>query len=229
MMQVNWKKVGLITGVINLVMINVALGLVVREVFFTTPMTETAEDVALGEDTCGEVCMAQIERQVALISSKASGTEDREDEPVMMTGAPTSTVIPTRGAGATATTKKVRAVAYVTIPGSGSSKLVTWENISGTEFYFDKSDYPGLTEIYFEANMNLLNGNGKAFVRLYDAAHSIGVDGSEVTSTGQPAGIYTSGKLNFWAGKNLIRVQAKTLTADTAVYNYGRLKIVTEN
>lgn len=229
MMQVNWKKVGLITGVINLVVINVAVGLVAREVFFTTPVAKTAENVALGEDTCGEVCMAQIERQVALMSSKASGTEDGEDEPVMETGAPTSTVTPTRGASTTATTKKVRAVAYVTIPGSGSSKLLTWENISGTEFYFDKSDYPGLIEIYFEANMNLLNGNGKAFVRLYDAAHSIGVDGSEVVSTGQSAGIYTSGKLNFWAGKNLIRVQAKTLTADTAVYNYGRLKIVTEN
>lgn len=221
----------MIAGVVNLVVINVAVGLMIREMFFVKPeAADLDKETVQAEDTCGEVCMAQIERQVALAGAKLLHTEDDERQPDgIVSNEPTSTPMLTRSVGTTVTNKKIRTVAYVTIPGSGSSKSLTWENIVGTEFYFDKSDYPGLTEIYFETNMNLLNGNGKAFVRLYDSGHNIGVDGSEVSSVGQPAGIYTSGRLNFWAGKNLIRVQAKSLTADTTVYNYGRLKIVTEN
>jgi hypothetical protein len=124
---------------------------------------------------------------------------------------------------------KIRTVQYVTIPGSGSTSANVWTNLAGTEFYFDTADYPGLIEIYFEANMRLVNGNGRAYVQLYDATHGIGVQGSDVNTTSQTDTVITSGRVSFWAGKNLIRVQAKSLTADTAVYNSGRLRIVTEN
>jgi len=120
-------------------------------------------------------------------------------------------------------------VAYVTIPGTGSSSKNDWEILPGTEFYFDKSDYPGLVEVYFEANMKLFNGNGMAYVRLYDSINGVAVQGSDVQTNSQVNAVVFSGKVNFWAGKNLIKVQAKNLTADTAVYNWGRLRVVTEN
>jgi hypothetical protein len=124
---------------------------------------------------------------------------------------------------------KVRSVQYVTIPGSGSSQNNNWTDLPGTDFYFDTGDYPGLSEVYFEANMKLFNGNGTAYVRLFDTNHGIGVQGSEIGSNKQADTLIDSGKVTFWAGKNLIRVQAKTLTADTTIYNYGRLRIVTVN
>ena len=124
---------------------------------------------------------------------------------------------------------KLRSVAYVTVPGSGSSSKNDWEILPGTEFYFDKSDYPGLVEVYFEANMKLFNGNGMAYVRLYDSINGVAVQGSDVQTNSQVNAVVFSGKVNFWAGKNLIKVQAKNLTADTAIYNWGRLRVVTEN
>ena len=117
----------------------------------------------------------------------------------------------------------------MTIPGNGSTVTNGWTVLSGTEFYFDLGDYPGLKEIYFEANLKLFNGNGIAYARLYDSTHGIGVQGSDVKTTLQTDSVATSGKVSFWAGKNLIRVQAMSLTADTAVYSSGRLRIVTEN
>jgi hypothetical protein len=64
---------------------------------------------------------------------------------------------------------------------------------------------------------------------LLDVTHGIGVQGSDVSTASQAETVAISGKVSFWAGKNLIRVQAMSLTADTAVYNSGRLRIVTEN
>jgi hypothetical protein len=149
----------------------------------------------------------------------------------LVSPAPTVKVAPTAKSAAAVqpTRTKVRNVAYVTVPGSGSSSKNDWETLSGTEFYFDKSDYPGLTEVYFEANMKLFNGNGMAYVRLLDSTNGVAVQGSDVQTNSQVNTVVFSGKVNFWAGKNLIKVQAKNLTADTAVYNWGRLRIVTEN
>lgn len=124
---------------------------------------------------------------------------------------------------------KIKNVSYLPMPVSGQTTNSDWTNLSGTDFYFDLHDYPGLTEIYFETNIHLFNGNGMVFVRLYDDTHGVGVQGSEVNSTLQKDTAVVSGKVSFYQGKNLIKVQAKTLTADTAIFTSGRLKIVTEN
>jgi len=124
---------------------------------------------------------------------------------------------------------KVRSVYYVSVPGNGSTLANDWVDLAGTDLYFDKADYPGLIEIYFEINSHLMNGNGAAYVRLFDVTHGIGVQGSEVQNSSQASSLVVSGQITFWAGKNLIRVQAKSLTADTAIFDSGRLRIVTEN
>jgi hypothetical protein len=117
----------------------------------------------------------------------------------------------------------------VTIPGSGTTMSNDWVNLAGTEFYFNPADYPGLVEVYFEANIRLYNGNGMAYVQLFNATSGVGVQGSDIQTNSQIDTVVTSGKVTFWAGKNLIRVQAKSLTADTAIFSSGRLRIVAEN
>ena len=92
-----------------------------------------------------------------------------------------------------------------------------------------KGDYPGLTEVYFEANMKLVNGNGKGYLRLFDATHSVAVDGSTIETQSQTSVAVGSGKINLWDGYNHYQVQAKSLTADTTVFESGRLKIITKN
>ena len=124
---------------------------------------------------------------------------------------------------------KIRTVSYLPLSTGGQTMNRDWTNLSGTDLYLDTHDYPGLIEIYFEANIHLFNGNGQAFVRLFDDTHGVGVQGSEISTAFQKDTAVVSGKLSFYQGKNLIKVQAKSLTADTAIFTSGRLKIITEN
>ncbi|KKT58340.1 MAG: hypothetical protein UW51_C0003G0004 [Candidatus Amesbacteria bacterium GW2011_GWA1_44_24] len=163
--------------------------------------------------------IASIEGKLAILEERIAGQSGvTVAPPTRVPAAPKATVRP-----------KTRSTQYITISGSGSSSKNDWESLTGTEFYFDPGDYPGLIDVYFEANMKLFNGNGMAFVRLYDATHGVGVQGSEALANSQTNTVSVSGRVSFWSGRNLIKVQAKSLTADTAVYNSGRLKIISEN
>lgn len=168
-------------------------------------------------DQCGAECQKYIDSRLAQFSTP------------FPTPTPISPLVPKFSSPTTAVKPKTRAVSYVTVPGSGNTSTNDWTALSGTDFYFNAADYPGLVEVYFEANIRLFNGNGAAYVRLFDVTHGIGVQGSEVQTSSQTVKIVESGKVTFWSGKNLIRVQAKSLTADTAVFDSGRLRIVTEN
>lgn len=161
---------------------------------------------------CGEDCKKYIEEKIAdILQVSPSGT------PKITLPAQTKTL------------NKVRSVSYVPIPGSGSTNNSSdWVNLPSTEFYLDKNDFPGLVETDFEANISLINGNGLAMVRLWDVSHSIAVVGSEVQTSSQTPKLVVSGNLNLWSGKNLYRVQVKSLTADTTIFGSGRLKIVME-
>ncbi len=126
-------------------------------------------------------------------------------------------------------TKKSKTVNYIPISGTGSTTENKWVDIAGTDFYFNPADYTGLKESYFEANIKLFNGNGAVFTRLFDVTAGVEVWGSEIQSSSQTAVSVTSPKLTLRDGNHLYRVQIKSLTADTAIYNSGRVKLVQEN
>jgi hypothetical protein len=224
-----WNRIGKSVVVIDLVIINLLSGIAMWKLFVVGGETKNQTVLPVTESQeCGVSCQSEISRQIAELKPEAGlGVGGDTNDKVEITPVPTqkSEV----KVGASPSVKKVRSVQYVTIPGNGAARSLSWVDLAGTDFYFDKADYSGLVEVYFEANVSLLNGNGKAYVRLLDATHGIGVDGGEIQTSSQTAGIVTSGRLNFWSGKNLIRVQAKSLTSDTSVYSYGRLKVITEN
>ncbi len=186
----------------------------------STPLNLRGETEVINKDDCGEECKDEIKNQLASLQVK---TQRGETIVVLPSATPTSKPV------VKTTVKKVRREEILAIPGSGSVLATDWTDISGTFFYFDIRDWPGLVEIFFEANMKLFNSNGYGYVRLFDVTHGIAVTGSE-NNTNSQADIWTkSQKVYFWAGKNLIKVQAKSLTSDTTVYNLGRLRRVMEN
>ena len=213
----------LVVGVIDLVLVNLlVVWLVFRPVStgqeITSPSTLVSGGVGSSQGSCGADCRAYIDQRVAALSGMV---------PVASSVAsPTPVVVmPTPQAVKT----KTKTVEYFSILVNGQTSNNDWTDLPGTEFYFDTSNYSGLVEIDFESNMKLINGNGLAYTRIFDVTHGIAVSGSEVSAGSQTATVVSSGALSFWAGNNLYRVQAKSLTADTAVFNSGRLKITREN
>ena len=214
-----FNKILKIVLVVDLVVVN---GLVGYLVYRSQVHQDLGGNYGVVQDTCGEGCKEEIKNQLASLQVKT-----RVGETVVVL--PTATPTPRPVTGGSAVKTKTRKEEILTIPGSGSAATSDWTNLAGTEFYFDTRDYPGLIEVYFEANMRLLNGNGTAYVRLFDITNSIAPSGGQNDTRSQTDVWTKSQKVYFWAGKNLIRVQAKTLTADTAVYDQGRLRIVVEN
>jgi len=143
-----------------------------------------------------------------------------------MTITPTLTPTPTLK---TAVMKKNKSTQYIPIPGNGSTLENKWVDLTGTEFYISTDDYPNLIGAYFEANMKLVNGNGLAYLRLFDITAGVEVWGSEISANNQKFSSISSGKLTIRNGTHLYRVQAKSLTADTTVFNSGRIKMILEN
>jgi len=127
------------------------------------------------------------------------------------------------------TTAKTKSTQYIPIPGNGSTMENKWVDLVGTEFYISTDDYPNLVGAYFEANMKLTNGNGLAYLRLFDITAGIEVWGSEISTNSFTFTSISSEKLTIRNGTHLYRVQAKSLTADTTVFNSGRIKFILEN
>ncbi|KKS33047.1 MAG: hypothetical protein UU93_C0003G0055 [Candidatus Amesbacteria bacterium GW2011_GWA2_42_12] len=214
------NKVLKVVFVVNLVVLNVLVGYLVyksqiqNSKIQINPNNQNPIIKTETVDICGPDCQKYIDASLKsqIPSSKSTPT-------------PISTKVVYQQTPA----KKVRTVTYVPIPGTGSTMNNVWTDLAGTDFYFNTADYPGLIEVSFEANVKLINGNGIAYFQLADITHGIGVQGSDLQTSAQTSTSVSSGKISFWAGKNLIRVQAKSLTADTAVFDGGRLKVVVEN
>ncbi len=201
--------------IVDLLVLNAGVGYLLYKLFVSTssvsPPNLGGDRGVVVNDQCGPDCQSYIDSK--LVKSSPAPTP-----------APTSktvTVIPPR--------VKVKTTTYLPISVGGSTLNQNWTDLPGTEFYFDLANYPGLVSIYFEANIRLLNGNGIAYVQLYDTNHSIGVQGSQAQTSNQVSTAVESGQVSFWSGNNLIRIQAKSLTADTAVFDGGRIRIITEN
>jgi len=146
-----------------------------------------------------------------------------------LVSSPTVTPIPTKAIVLKTSVPKTKTVSYIPIPGSGSILKNQWTDIPGTEFSINTDDYPGLSDARFEANMKLLNGNGKAFLRLFDTTVGVEVWGSQIETGSQNFVFVTSGEIYIRPGNHLYKIQAKSLTADTTVLNSARIKIVSEN
>ena len=226
-MDINWRKIGLGVLAVDVALVNFGVGYALLKPAAKSTSSQSAttnqiptETVASDSSSINQGLvdnLALLEKRIGVLENKQAATAA---SPVVEK---TTTIVKTQPAAKTKSTQ------YVTIPGTGSTSQMNWTNIAGTEFYLDTTDYPGLLEVYFEAGVSLFNGNGRAYFRLFDATNGIGVQGSNIETTSQANSVVTSGKVSFWRGKNLIKVQAKSLTSDTAVFTWGRLKIVTEN
>lgn len=162
-------------------------------------------------DSCGPACQQLIDQKISQAIATISGKE---------------TIKQTQTIEKTTTTKNSQPqVIYIPLGGGGSTISRDWANVGNAEVYLDLNDYPNFSEARFEVFIKVLNGNGKAFARLYDVTHSIGVQGSDIEVTNENFTLVSSGTLNFWQGKNLYRIQIKSLNGYEAAVDSGRIKI----
>jgi hypothetical protein len=117
---------------------------------------------------------------------------------------------------------------YIPMGSVATTTSTDWVDVADSDVYIDlKNDFGTAAYVTFETSLKVANGNGQAFVRLKDVTHGISVDGSELSSTDNANYIrVSSGKLNLWQGRNLYRVQIKSLNSFEVTQSNGKIKVV---
>jgi len=177
-----------------------------------TPFPTFSEE-KISEDNCGLICQKTIDQKLSQLAATLSAKQtDMTTKTVSKTNVPQTLSSPQ--------------TVYISLGGGGTTVNKEWTDVGNAAVYFDLKDYPNFSEARFEVFIKVLNGNGKVFARLYDATNSIGVQGSDVEASGENFTLVSSDKLNFWQGKNLYRIQIKSLNGYQAAVDSGRIKLV---
>jgi len=111
---------------------------------------------------------------------------------------------------------------------SFSTTSTSWTEIPDSGVYIDLlNDYGDKATVSWETSLKVAHGNGKSYARLYDNTNKIAVDFSEL-STEKNANYQqvSSGNLPFWRGRNLYKVQIKSLNSFEITYSGGKIKII---
>lgn len=162
------------------------------------------------EDVCGEDCKKEVNDIVSKAISSVSATTS------------TKTIVQKE----MVTEPSSKKTAYIPLSGPITTTSTDWVDAAGTDVYIDlANDYGKNAYVSWEGFLSIANGNGQVFARLYDATHGIGVNGSEISATSGTSTQVSSGGLSFWAGRNLYRVQLKSLNSFVATFASGRIKI----
>jgi hypothetical protein len=180
----------------------------------TSPNTQISESTFIPEssptptDYCGSECKKQISQTVSSAISTLSGL--------------TKTVIQNVPVPAPTQTRTT----YIPLGGPITTTSLTWVDAAGTDVYIDlATDYGKSAKISWDANMSVVSG--QIFARLYDVTHNITVEGSEISIT-EKNNLTNVGSANFtiWSGRNLYRVQIRSLNSSVVTFGSGRIKIV---
>jgi len=179
--------------------------------FPSQPTPTPTTTITSEEDTCGPICQETIDQKVAEAIATISGQETVRETTVVQQ---------------TTETVSQPTVIYIPLGGGGSTTSRDWADVGNAEIWLDINDYSNLDRAYFEGFVRVKHGNGRAFARLYDVTHTIGVQGGEIYTDNESFTLVESGSLTFWQGKNLYRVQVKSLNGYEAFYDSGRIKLI---
>lgn len=112
----------------------------------------------------------------------------------------------------------------ISIQASASTQnYLDWYTIPGSEFTFNKANYPGAKSFYFQANLSTDSSDRYAYARLYDATHGIGITGSDINSTSTTLAQAQSGQLNPFSGDLTVRLQVKGLNGNLVTIGNSRI------
>ena len=161
------------------------------------------------DSDCGEGCKEEIAKEVSKAVATLSGT--KVNTVIREVQAPSSSVNTT----------------YIGLGTIFTTTSTSWVDVPDSAVYVDlEKDYGLGATVSWEAQLKVAHGNGKAFARLFDDTNKIAVDFSELSTENNVSyKQVSSGNLPFWKGRNLYKVQVKSLNSFEVTYSSGRIKV----
>lgn len=169
--------------------------------------TTIREVVVNRKESCDEECKKIIQEEVKKAISSSSAPVKKE----IVTVSPE---------------KKIQ-TSYISLGDSYSTTSTSWVDVPGAEVSFDlANDYSKDTKVAWEASLSVANANGTVYARIFDSTNKIAVDGSDISvSDSASYKRVSSGYLNLWAGRNVYKVQIRSLNSFEVFYSGGKMRI----
>lgn len=122
--------------------------------------------------------------------------------------------------------KASKSVTYISLGNTFSTISTDWVDVPGSAIYIAvETDYGADAKVSWEASLKVAHPGSKVFLRLFDDTNKIAVDFSEIVSESNSYEQLSTGFLPFWKGRNLYKVQIKSLNSFEVFYTGGKIKI----
>jgi len=108
----------------------------------------------------------------------------------------------------------------------GAVASLDWSKVSGSDFVLDPSLYGNITEVAWQGWLEVKDGSGIGYARIYDATNKRGVDGSEIRIMSEVKSSFYSQPLSIWRGVNSYYIEVKSSTSYEVVVSEPQVKIV---
>lgn len=170
-----------------------------------TVVKTEGEKVSLG---CGTDCLDAINKVVSkAVATISSSPKEKIIEKEIVSDIPKTSYIPM---GTTYTTTSTG-----------------WYTLDDTAIYIDLiNDYGSSAKVSWEALLKVAHANGQAYARLWDDTNKIAVNGSELTAINNSSyQQVSSGNLPFWRGRNLYKVQIKSLNSFEITITGAKIRV----
>jgi hypothetical protein len=121
----------------------------------------------------------------------------------------------------------MKTTSYIPMGSTYTTTSMDWYTLNDTEIYIDVlNDYGSDAVVSWEASLTVAHGNGQAFARLWDDTNKIAVNGSELTTVNNPSYfLVSSGTIPFWRGRNLYKIQIRSLNSFEISITGAKIKI----
>jgi hypothetical protein len=125
-------------------------------------------------------------------------------------------------------TTKTPKTSYINMGTTYTTTSTDWYTLDDTAVYIDLvKEYGEAAKVSWEALLRVAHGNGQAYARLWDDTNKIAVDGSELTTINNSTYQFVSTtSLPFWRGRNLYKIQIKSLNSFEVTITDAKIKIM---
>ncbi len=175
---------------------------------------QTGREVILNDTDIDleEMVTKEVARQISVLPTSAPST--------------TTVVEKTTEVSAPSATKSV-STSFIPLNGTKVITNTQWETIEDSAVWIDLlNDYGSGAVVTWSTSLKVAHGNGQAYARIWDDTNKIAVDGSEIsTKNNVNYETVVSGNLPLWKGKNLYKVQVKSLNGFEVTYSGGKMKV----
>lgn len=116
---------------------------------------------------------------------------------------------------------------YVPMGSTATTTSTDWIDVADSKVYIDlENDYGSGALVTWEVALKVDHANGTAYARLFDETNGIAVQGSQIEVVDSDTLVLKSSSyLPFWRGRNLYKVQIKSLNSFLVTYSSGKIKI----